>query len=253
MDKTIEVAAVTSFAPHAWETTAKDCITSLHQFWPPETYLYSVWEGKRPVTDIIGTDLNAIPAARSFIERHAKNGEVKGLVEGRLKWGHKAREYGYNFRTDAYKFARKVYAIAHIAPFRKGRLFWVDADVITRQAVPRDFLVSLLPDDCSVAYLARPGYHSELGFLGLNLNHPATARLIGAWQELYDTDSFMHLAGGWTDCHTFDYLVQTQKPPVREIRHTSNSQPFDHSCLARYMIHLKGARKPNHQGVIEDA
>ena len=76
----------------------------------------------------------------------------------------------YNFRYDAHKFFRKVFAItaydqeqsyfcAPPEPFA-----WLDADIVFYKKLPENFLVDLLAGH-AVAYLGRSNMYTETGFI----------------------------------------------------------------------------------------
>lgn len=238
------LSVVTSFGPAGYELYGRGFIDTFKQHWPRKISLSVYWEGEKPRDDIDGYDLLSLESCASFLKRYAGNMMVCGKVpHPRFPWGRKANASGYNFRFDAYKFARKVFAVAHAARHQKtGKLFWIDADVVTHSPMDRAFLERILPQDKSLSYLARPGYHSELGFVGYNLDHPTTIPFINEYERQYADDVFIEHYY-WDDCNVFDRLVHTLRPPVKHIMSTSRAYPFDASALSRYMKHNKGRRK----------
>jgi hypothetical protein len=191
-----------------------------------------------------GWNLELTEPCASFISRHSENLIVQGRSQSaHSPWGPKARAFGYSYRHDAYKFARKVFSVAHASRHVElGKLFWMDADVVTHKQVPEGLLCDLLPDEVSLTYLARPRSYSELGFVGYNLNRVETHAFITAYEAMYSEDRFLTLPH-WTDCHVFDHLVDKLNPACGLIAHTNDGQPFDHSILGTYMTHYKGPRK----------
>jgi hypothetical protein len=106
------------------------------------------------------------------------------------------------------------------------------------------FLGQILPDSIDICYLNRGNsYHSELGFVGYNLDRPEPREFIADYERQYSHDLFLQ-DDSWDDCHQFDYLVKRRKPQCHLIDHNSMAQPFDNSVLGKYMTHYKGARKP---------
>lgn len=242
---------VTSFSPEGFEQYAKDCILSFQAYWPNSVQMLCYWEGKEPI-GVQGFDLLQLEPCSLFLERYKGDPIIAGKEEApSWPWGPKARRKGYSFRHDAYKFARKVFAIAHAArELQLGKLFWLDADTITAAAVPEDLLDDLLPDDVSLSYLARRDYPSELGFVGYNLNRIETHAFLSVYEGIYAEDKFKNHKA-WDDCSIFDALVSILDPKVKHIPHSSRSHPFDHSILGRYMTHLKGDRKLGGKGKSE--
>lgn len=141
------LTVVTSFGPEGYELYGKKFIETFCQFWPKEVKLICAWEGAAPDSRLDGFDLLETEPARSFLERHKDNPVIHGAKEAPPAiWGKKGRRLGYSFRHDAYKFARKVFAVAAAAKYADGgRLFWIDADVVTLKSVPVYMLYAALP------------------------------------------------------------------------------------------------------------
>lgn len=236
---------VTSFSRAGWECYAHDFVRSFREFWPQDIRLICYWEGECPDDVGEGWNLEALEPCASFLDRHKDNLIVQGRSQSAVaRWGAAARAKGYAFKYDAYKFARKVFAVAHASrQVEFGKMFWIDADVITHTPMPIALLNALLPDHVSVCYLPREGYHSELGFVGYNLDRVETHAFLMAYETTYADDLFLSHEH-WTDCHIFDDLVKQHKPAREYIAHSSHAQPFDNSILGKYMTHRKGARKP---------
>ena len=236
---------VTSFGPLGWNKYAKAFVDSFYEHFDPHVALLAYWEGPRPPYGglLPGYSLTELPASAGFLARHRGSLEVQGRREGRARWASKAKKEGYSYRHDAYKFARKVFAVADAARRQhRGRLFWIDADVVVQKPVSLEFLRERLPDEISLCYLKRRLAHSELGFVGYNLELLETHAFITAYEREYAEDLFLDRAH-WDDCSVFDALVAEIAPSTRRIKHHSEAQPFDHSVLGQYMIHNKGKRK----------
>jgi hypothetical protein len=239
----MKITVVTSFSPRGYEIYGRQCVETVKTYWPSETNLICAYEGVKP-GGVEGFDLLEYGPSKSFIRRHADNDFVKGKLEYPLSpWAGKAKRSGYCFRHDAYKFARKVFAVAYASRHvDMGRLFWLDADVVTFKDIPKAFLVDILPPKASLAYLPRSSHHSELGFVGYNLDNLETHSFITAYEAQYAEDKFF-VDPNWDDCNQFDYLVQKLNPSTAPIPSLSRAYPFDTSRLAEYMRHNKGRRK----------
>jgi hypothetical protein len=234
---------VTSFSPQGYELYGKRFIDTFFEYWPWAAQLVCYTEGQE-LENVPCVDLLSLGACSSFLDRHRANPVVQGKRESKsYPWAPKDRGKGYSFRHDPYKFARKVFAVADAArDLGSGRLVWIDADTYTKNSVPDTLVEDLLPDGVSLAYLARPGYHTECGFVGYNLDRPETHSFLKAYEDRYAKDLFLE-DKAWDDCNQFDLLVEKLKPATKHIKHVSRSQPFDCSILGHYMVHLKGKRK----------
>lgn len=238
------LTVVTSFGREGYTQYGRRFIESFREFWPSDVTLICAWEGPCPEPGLNGFDLLETEPCGSFLERHKDNLIVQGKKDDApAQWGPKAKREGYSFRHNAYKFGRKVFAVAAAAKYIEGgRLFWVDADVFTHAPVAKAMLHALLPDDVSLCYLKRQRYHSELGFVGYNLQRKETRDFIAAYQHQYASDEFLK-DQYWDDCNQFDYLVSKLSPSTKTITHARDAQPFDDSILGSYMRHNKGKRK----------
>jgi hypothetical protein len=242
---------VTSFGPAGWELYGENFVKSYYRYWPSEIPLICAWEGQAPARHINGFDLLECEPARAFIERHKDDPRISGKAEHpNWPWGQKWIKKGYNYKFDALKFARKVFAIGAASRYmEQGKLFWIDADVRTHADVPAQLLEALLPDSASVCYLPRENWqHSECGFVGFNLDRIEARAFLTEFEDMYATDRFITECPCWHDSFVFDWLMEKRKPAACHIHNTSIAQPFDHSILGRYMTHLKGARKTGREG-----
>ncbi len=239
------LSVVTSFGPEGWKVYGRAFVDSFYINFPGDVPLLAYWEGSRPNYGgvLLGHNLLEIEPCAGFLRRWEYSEVVAGKAEGNQPWSTKARREGYSLRHDAYKFARKVFAVAAAARRQqRGRLFWIDADVTVERKVPYDFLVSLLPEDTALCYMPRDGMHSELGFVGYNLDLLETHAFITAYEREYAEDKFGNRPY-WDDCNVFDDLVRELSPSTKPIASMSRAQPFDNSILGEYMTHHKGPRK----------
>lgn len=250
-------AVVTSCSAKGWEEYGRRFVETYTQFWPADIPLYLVSEDelpqqRKPVTLL---SLRLSQTATEFMERHRDNMRAHGRVhefadQGRKK--PKTTAGNYNFRYDAFRFSKKVFAIDFVARTlcHGGRLFWVDADVMTFAPVEHQLLERLLPSDRALSCLDRGEYHSECGFVGYNLDHPETRPFISAFADLYASDAVFAVddAGRlivqeWHDSWVFDWLRRRRQTPTYPIPHRSRSHPFANSELGRVADHKKGDRK----------
>lgn len=184
---------------------------------------------------------------RAYFERHKDNPRAHGRVQERGQlWAGKALASGQNWRYDAFRFAHKVFAIQQAASvLLTGRLLWIDADCVTFAPVPADLPERLLPDGVALSYLDRGEYPSECGFVGYNLDHPATLPFINEFADLYLSDRVFAEVPEWHDSYVFDWLRKRQNVPAHQIPYAAGQRrhPFVNSELGRYIDHMKGPRK----------
>lgn len=250
------ISVVTSCSLQGWKEYGRRFVESFFRFWPREIALHIVSEDSLPATGAVYErhepggpimwDLwRASPVAYEYHDRHCSNPRPHGRVQlaADVGWTPKKRANGYNFRYDAYRFAKKVFAIDLVAKNLKGgRLFWIDADVVTFAPVPVDLLERLLPPEAAISCLDRGHYHSECGFVGYNLDHPQCREFIERFANLYSSDQVLDLQE-WHDSWVFDWLRRRTEIPTFAIPHNSRHHPFVNSELGSCLDHLKGSRK----------
>lgn len=244
MAHVITTYSVEGFYSYGWRF-----IETFHQFWgtgPASDMLFCYAD--RIVDDYRGVtvrrDLSSIPELQGFQLRHLGNPMAHGRVPT-SRWKSKDRDDGYSFRTDACKFAYKVFVIRdaarrYVKVFGDGFLAWCDADVVFFKPVPHGFVEELLTNH-DVAFLGRGRAHSECGFLGFRL--PEALPLIERWCAFYETDRFLQLEETH-DSYLFD-LARHLEPTVRQLNMTPEgyAHTWMRSPLAAFSDHLKGQRK----------
>ncbi|HZD13375.1 MAG TPA: hypothetical protein VE177_07655, partial [Candidatus Binatus sp.] len=130
-----------------------------------------------------------------------------------------------------------------------GKVFWIDADTVTRAHVPDDLLDQLLPDDAFCCYLGRDGwYFTETGFIGYNANHPIAGKFSKNLLGLFMSGTIF-TQQRWHDSEGFDVIrkhVFENGPEfvniAKDVPH-GTMHPQANTVLGQYMWHLKGDRK----------
>lgn len=239
----MKTVVVTSFSPSGYEQYGQRFISTFRQFWPKSVELLVYHEGQRGLN---GVNLLELLSCQNFLQRHRFSDEVRGQALHRPRhWKGKCEREGYNFRYDAYRFCRKVFAVEHAATTHLGaRLFWVDADVVTFDFIPEWQLSAWLPEAIGLSYLGRPvHYHSECGFVGYNLSHEQVVRFIHDFANQYREDTFKQM-DEWHDSFIFDRVRERHSGiPQLDLSSGMSGHVFVQSSLGRYMDHLKGDRK----------
>lgn len=238
------ITVLTSFGKRGYADYGARFIETFKKFWPQDVQLLIYHEGQ---PELGGYDLlcDVVPC-KEFLDRYENDLVVQGKLRGPgHHWKRDCVQEGYNFRFDAYKFSRKIFAIEHAVKLvQRGKLFWVDADVITFDDVTNDFLHRQLPDDVCTSYLGRvKGYHSECGFVGYNLDQVRCHDFINVFASLYRSGMFMKLAE-WHDSWVYDYVRAQMGITSKNLSAIGSSgHVFIQSELGLCMDHLKGDRK----------
>ena len=230
---------VTSWGPHGWTQYASKFCRTFEDNWPASVDLVCYVEEPVSVKRAELRDLMSVHPCRDFLRRHKDNLTVQGKVQQPC-WKSNERAQGNSYRTNAYKFGRKTFAIRDAAlKLGTGILCWMDADVVTTHRVPEDWLADLLPSDTDCAYLGRPGSYSECGFIAFRL--PQSMPLIERWTRYYEADEFL-AEREWHDSWLFD-RARERCPSVRCHNITPNGRRhvWHESPLTRWADHMKGA------------
>lgn len=267
----MRVTVVTSCSAEGWEKYGRRFAQTFARHWPADIPLfvasedplgpevYELLRGRGGAMAALSFLDLSLPwgAAHAFAQRHRDNRVAHGRERraGQAGWTVKKVAEGYNFRYDAFRFAKKVFAIlAGQANAAGGWLLWIDADVVTFADVTPDFLAQVLPARAfALSCLDRGPYHSECGFVGYNLDCPPVRGFIRSFAGLYESDQVFREAE-WHDSYVFDQLRRRWELPAFAIPHLSHRAPFPNSILGSCMDHLKGGRKalgrtPDHEMV----
>ena len=206
--------AVTTYADRHWESHAKRCVETFHQFWK-------------------GVHLRTITDAQLDFGS-------EWLPE--FKERHRDRPT-HNYRFDAVRFAHKVAAIE--LAFRMGSadvLIWIDADCVTHAPVDAEWLSSLI-GDADLAILNRSKKYTETGFVMIRRTQEG-AELVKAMIRLYQTDRLFDLKE-WHDCEALDHCRKALGTRTSSLSGDAadTSHPLINGPLGARLDHLKGKRK----------
>lgn len=153
----------------------------------------------------------------------------------------------YNFRLDAFKFFRKVFAITQASKLNDTEnqdqyIAWFDADIVFHKPPPDNFLANMIRSDY-LAYLGRPSMYSECGFIGFNTHHEKHNSFMELYWNTYISDAFT-LLSEWHDCQVFDLVRRQLNCPAKNLaKGILSDHPYVSSILGTFSDHRKGDRK----------
>jgi hypothetical protein len=242
----------TSFNWAGYERYGKNFIDSWLEHWSPLVRLVVYYEGDEFDNlefspRITWRPIEEVEFLRDYMES-LKFPIMHGIVGDR-----------YDINFDA-RMARKPFMQSHTAKLYGGKVFWIDADVVTKEHVPESFLDDCLPDDALCCYLGRDGwYFTESGFIGFNSSHPKAREFFKNYLHTFITgtifaqapqynDQGQYVWGGWHDCIGFDcvrHIMGNGEEFLNLAAHVKpgHMHPFQMSAPGKYMHHLKGNRK----------
>ena len=152
---------VTSFHKAGFEVYGRKFLETFKKYWPSSVNLTIYFEDEHdrnpnfkwePISSV------------EFLDEY--------MAKLRFPLFHGIQGDKYNINWDA-RMARKSFIQMHSMRKFKGKVAWLDSDVITHEPVPENFLDTVLPDDKFCAYLGRDGWmYTESGFLAFNASHP---------------------------------------------------------------------------------
>ena len=209
---------VTTYAPQHWESHARRCVESFHEY----------WEGI-PLSIYTDAELEAQSSWLSqFKRRHASRPT-------------------HNYRFDAVRFAHKVAAIElAFAKCRSDYLIWMDADCVTHAPVDAEWLEGLA-QGADFAYLKRSKKYPECGFMMIRANWTMEV-FVMSLVEFYAKDRVFNLAE-WHDSWVIDHVrAWLEKQDVMACASLSGdaentAHPLVNGPLGARLDHLKGKRK----------
>ena len=180
---------ITSFNEHGYKVYGKDFIDSFLRFWPASIGLTVYYEGDDfPFTQ--GLSWKPIEQVEFLTD-------YMDSLRFPIMHGIVGNEFNMHFDAGQ---ARKVFMEMHTVNTMGGKVFWIDADVVTHAPVPETLLDDLLPDDALCCFLGRDGwYHTESGFIGFNGDSPLMRRFAKMYVHAFITGSIF-TQPGWNDC-----------------------------------------------------
>jgi len=224
---------ITSFNQKYYDILGKDSVESFLNLWPKEIPITCYVE-EFEITDFHDNRLIQVgfeqlsPAFKTFSETQ---------------------------KSKTVKFAKKAFSIIHaMEHIDTDVLIWVDADTITIDKIPLDFLKSLIGDKLSchlgVRYTElegnskfKPGdfYCCETGFFMLNKNHRDFEKFKNRYTEIYNMVNVPHLRR-FFDGDVYGSVINELIDPkdYNDINLENIRTCFDKSVLGQYINHYKG-------------
>lgn len=230
----------TSFNWAGYLRYGKNFIESWREYWSPLVRLVVYYEGEefddfQLESGITWRPIEEVEFLKDYLDS-LRFPLMHGIVGNR-----------YDINFDA-RMARKSFMQGHTVRTYGGKVFWIDADVVTKKHVPEWFLDDCLPDDALCCYLGRDGwYYTESGFIGFNGNHPLASRFFKNYLHVFIVGSIF-TQQGWHDCFGFDAIRHVMGNGeefvnlAKDVPH-GTMHPFQNCAPGLYMEHLKGDRK----------
>ena len=247
----MKYTVITTFHEPGLKQYGQRMIDAFDRHWPKDIDLIVYAENCSPTAPserIKIVDLLAVsPDLVNFKHRHQNNPVANGTVMKETGIPFKDN----NFKWDAVRFSHKVFSVIHACQtLDSDWIIWLDADTVTFQDIPADFLPSVCDNQSLACYLGRrEKYHSECGWVAYNRRHPQLTDFITQWRDLYNNDTIFDLRE-YHDSFVYDVLRKRfQEHGTRfynlspELPGKGPGHPFIASRLGLYMDHMKGAKR----------
>ena len=239
---------ITSFNAEGYKKYGKNFVDSWKEYWSPNIRLIVYYEGEESDFDMVsGVSWHPIETVEFLTD-------FMDSLRFPIMHGIVGDTYDINF--DA-RMGRKTFMQVHTCRKYGGKVFWIDADVVTKKHVPERFLDDCLSDEALCCYLGRDGwYYTESGFIGFNADHPKARVFLKNYAHIFLVGSIF-TQPGWHDCFAFDairHVMGNGEEFLNLAAHVpeKHMHPFQISAPGEYMWHLKGRRKETGQLRPED-
>lgn len=245
------IAVCTTFPASQFDVCAAEMLASFKKHWSEDIKIYIQLDESpasdfdtlnNKIIDIVGDD-------RAFIAGQFDK-DQKEFME---RWkDHKPKSY----LDDVVKWSHKVFSLEKCADAIKDDidiLIWLDADVISKEKIDREWLEQSLPGSKEIcSYLGRDTIYPECGFVAYNLK-AGGYDLLKSMRDVYIQDRFVDYKKGVTDCHIF--IAELKKRP-EESKNLSPDFKYERddlhvwlqTKLADRFEHRKGQRKVTDSG-----
>ena len=232
-------AVCTSFNDEGYELYGKKFLETYRKYWPEYIPLHVFYEGTKPKEHWpVYHDLLQDGGLRKFLSAYGSNPIANGIT------GKKNDKFVVNFRFQAVKFCKKVFAISSPSASDADWWIWLDADVVTEKKITTEFLKSVCPDGYSASYLGRKEYpHSECGWVAYSKRYRGD--FLKKFREIYESGQVFFFRE-WHDSFIFDALrSEFEYKGYRFYNLSPEAKGLDAwsaSPLADVMTHNKGPK-----------
>ena len=253
-DSSERILVVTSFDDDGFNLYGKRCVETFIRYWPSNATLLVATESEHLAQDLLVNYgnievLNLATAdprlARFLLKYHKYNGRYLR----RLFFVVRKLDL-YDYRYDAYKFAKKVFALRVSSGSWKPYKFliWLDADCITHSKISKGKLLDICKKSGDLGFLGRSKRHSETGIVLYRLTSSGAKMIVKVMPFLYSSGLFRFFKE-YTDSYLFDVMrkiiqkLNSSFVTVNWNEKDTLEHPMINSFWGNYLDHMKGNRK----------
>lgn len=228
----MKIEVITSFNKHYYDLIGKDCVSTWLEHWPKDMKLTCyVEEFELPKNDRI-IQIPFTELGQGYLDFQASNENDRVKI-----------------------FAKKAYSVIHAMVNSPADLvIWVDADVITKQSISKEFLESLCPRDTLSTFMGvwhhmirgEPNspavFSAETGFFILNKTHQDFLTFLTKYEYYYSEHKKENLRRFY-DGDVFGAVVKempnTKFNDLSSTIKKNAKTPLKHTELGQYIHHFK--------------
>ena len=238
---------VTSFSPDGYEKYGRNFISSFMRYWDWPLVVFhenSEPDMKGPTYIDLLKDQDLLDFLRYYDTMPAAHG-IAGMKDGKPV---------ADYRLQAVRFARKVFALTTLPLEKVDWWVWIDADTETTSKIDRRFVDAACPQKGLISYLGRKDWdHSECGFVAYRVGHPVPLSFLRDFRRAYTTGEIFKFPQ-WHDSYIFDRIMEMYAPWKPFFVNLSEGVPgnhvWPHTILGEYMVHNKGGAKETSKDTI---
>ena len=190
---------VSSFSKEGYKLYGKKFVETALKHLPINAELHIYYEEKNPcdIRDkrLVFHNLYKIPGVMDWLGGFGRFPMFRGETHGQS-----------NYRYNAVRFTRKIFAQCDAATNFDGLLFWMDADVVLTGDIDELWLRGLLEEHYMV-YMGRPSWHLCASFVGWNCKHKQNAMFWTRYFNLMITGEFAILPE-WHDSYILAMMIE---------------------------------------------
>jgi hypothetical protein len=225
---------ITGMSQSYYDHIGQAMIESWLKFWPADTKLIVYSEDN---LEFLNNDRIKVVPLDSLGEQYIKFQTAQ----------HQKNKLDNRMKT----YAKKAFPIMHHLQETRGKLIWVDADVITLNNITTEWIDSLIDQGSFSAHLGVPQaeyYSVETGFFIIDLENKHRSEFLSKYQNIYYNLDFSNMKKPY-DGDTFGRIV-TEMKSIADFKYTELSpdigikSPFN-IVFEDKMQHYKAKRKLN--------
>jgi len=193
---------VTSFSDEGYKKYGKTMLESFLKHWPGSIDIYI--EGNPNKKDFVSKN-NPRVHYKNLLKIPGSSQVLAALSCFSMTKGYFRADMPMNYKYNAYKFVRKIFAQCVAGTDFDGYLFWIDADTIIDAPLTENYFRMMFEGGEFMVYLGRPTWHTCASFVGWNMAHEQNESFWMTYFDLIVSGRFL-LLPEWHDSFLLDIV-----------------------------------------------